>query len=52
MLGGWEEVGNNDGGGKLTQESMIDADTAKVTAKKEKKNRKMQTKTRLTKNES
>ena len=33
-LGGWEEVGTVDGGGKVTQDRMIDDDGAKVTAKK------------------
>ena len=33
-MGGWEEVGTIDGGGKVTQERMTDADAARVTAKK------------------
>ena len=51
-LGVWKEVGTFDGGGKVIQEMMIDADRSKVIAKKEAKNCQMQTKTRLTKKES
>ena len=36
-LGGWEEGGTVDGGRKVNQERMTDADGAKVTAKKEAK---------------
>ena len=36
-LGGWEEGGTVGGRGKATQERTIDADGAKVTAKKESK---------------
>ena len=50
-LGGWEEGGTGDGGGKVTREKTTDTDTAKVTAKKVAKNCQMQTKTRLTKKE-
>ena len=34
-MGEWEEGGTSVGGGKLTQERMIDAVATKVTAKKE-----------------
>ena len=34
VSGGWEEGGTVNGGGKVTQERMTDADGAKVTAKK------------------
>ena len=33
-LGGWYEGGTVDGGGKVTQERTVDADSTKVTAKK------------------
>ena len=33
-LGGWEEGGTVDGGGKVMQERMKDADGVKITAKK------------------
>ena len=52
ILGGWEEGGTVDGGGKVTQESTRDTDGAMITAKKKPKNRQMQTKTRLMKKES
>ena len=48
-LGVCWEVGTSDDDGKVEQERMADADAAKVTAKKSRKNRQMQTKTRLTK---
>ena len=51
FLGVWEEGGTVDGGGKLTQERMADADGAKATEKRS-KNCQMQTKTRLTKKDS
>ena len=51
-LGVCDKGENIDGGGKFTQERIIDANGAKVTAKKESKNCQMQTKTRLMKKES
>ena len=41
ILYGCEEGGTFNGGGKVTQERMIDADGEKVTANKEGKNRQM-----------
>ena len=47
-LCGWEEVGTGDGGGKMMQDRMTDADAAKVTAKKEANICQMKTGKRLT----
>ena len=44
IFGGREEGGTGDICGKVTQESTSDSDTAKVTEKKRRKNRQIQTK--------
>ena len=51
-MGGCEEDGTFDGGGKVTQGRITDADGAKVPAKKRGENLSNVDKTRMTKKES